>query len=100
MIRKIASVSVIALALSMTSAISSVDAQTIEDAMAKAYINNPTLLAARAGLQLSTRVFHRLWPIGALRSKLRHQLARKYNEGIRTEIIDLRVVVLLISVFP
>jgi outer membrane protein len=51
MIRKIASVSVIALALSMTSAISSVDAQTIEDAMAKAYINNPTLLAARAGLR-------------------------------------------------
>lgn len=51
MIRKIASVSVIALTLSMTSAISSVDAQTIEDAMAKAYINNPTLLAARAGLR-------------------------------------------------
>ncbi len=51
MIRKIASVSVIALTLSLTSAISSVDAQSIEDAMAKAYINNPTLLAARAGLR-------------------------------------------------
>ena len=51
MIRKIASVSVLVLTLSMMSAVSSVDAQSIEDAMAKAYINNPTLLSARAGLR-------------------------------------------------
>ena len=51
MIKKIASVSVLALTLSMTSGYSSAYAQGIEDAMAKAYINNPTLLAARAGLR-------------------------------------------------
>lgn len=51
MIKKIASVSVLALSLTIASGSVKVSAQSIEDAMAKAYINNPTLLSARAGLR-------------------------------------------------
>ena len=51
MIKKIASASALALTLSMATGFSSVQAQSIEDALAKAYINNPTLLSARAGLR-------------------------------------------------
>lgn len=51
MIKRIASVSVLALSLTLASGSITVSAQSVEDAMAKAYINNPSLLSARAGLR-------------------------------------------------
>lgn len=51
MMKKFASVSVMALSMSIAVGAYSANAQSIEDAMAKAYINNPTLLSARAGLR-------------------------------------------------